>query len=136
MRKILQPEGWVRPKGYANGIAATGRMVFTAGVVGWNGQSVFEHADFLGQFEQALINTVEILREGGAKPEHIVRMTGYVVDKQQYLSNGRAVGAIWRERLGRVFPALAIVEVSGLMEDAALVELETTAMVPEHAQDR
>lgn len=133
MRQILQPDGWVRPKGYANGIAATGRMVFTAGVVGWSPQERFERTDFLGQFDQVLANTVAILAEGGAAPEHIVRMTAYLTNKRDYLDHLPEVGEIWKARLGRVFPAMAFVEVSRLMEDAALIEIETTAMVPDHA---
>ncbi|QSR22069.1 RidA family protein [Hyphomonas sp. KY3] len=133
MRKLLQPEGWVRPKGYSNGVAASGRMVFTAGVVGWNNDEVFERSDFLGQFDQTLANTVAILAEGGAKPEDIVRMTAYLTDKAEYLSNLPTVGKIWLDRLGHVFPAVAFVEVKSLMEDAALIEIETTAMVPENA---
>lgn len=133
MQKVLQPEGWVRPKGYANGIAATGRLVFTAGVVGWSHEERFERHDFLGQFDQALANTVAIIAEGGAKPEHIVRMTVYLTDKRAYLDQLQHVGAIWQNRLGRVYPAMAFVEVSGLMEDVAQVEIETTAMVPDNA---
>lgn len=133
MRKLLQPKGWVRPKGYSNGIAASGRMVFTAGVVGWNHEEEFEHSDFLGQFDQTLANTVAILAEGDARPEDIVRMTAYLTDKKTYLSNLPEIGKIWKNRLGYVFPALAFVEVKSLMEDAALIEIETTAMVPENA---
>tara|TARA_B100000378_G_C17930846_1_gene373185 strand:+ start:403 stop:804 length:402 start_codon:yes stop_codon:yes gene_type:complete len=133
MHQILQPNGWVRPKGYANGIAATGRFVFTAGVVGWNHEERFEREDFLGQFDQALANTVAILAEGDARPEHIVRMTAYLTDKKTYLQQIGRVGEIWKSRLGRIFPAMAFVEVKSLMEDVAKVEIETTAMVPDHA---
>ena len=129
--QILQPSGWVRPKGYANGIAASGRMVFTAGVVGWNAEERFEHADFVGQFRQALMNTRAILAEAGATPSDIVRMTCYVTDKREYLSNIQPIGEVWREALGKVFPCMAVVEVSALMEDAAKVEIETTAMIAE-----
>jgi enamine deaminase RidA (YjgF/YER057c/UK114 family) len=127
--KILQPPGWVRPKGYANGIAASGRMVFTAGVIGWNEREEFEHADLAGQFWQALLNTRAILAEGGAAPSDIVRMTCYVTDKRDYVAARAAIGAAWREVLGKVFPCMAVVEVSGLIEDAARVEIETTAVV-------
>jgi enamine deaminase RidA (YjgF/YER057c/UK114 family) len=127
--KILQPPGWVRPKGYANGIAASGRMVFTAGVIGWNEREEFEHADLAGQFRQALLNTRAILAEGGAAPSDIVRMTCYVTDKRDYVAARAAIGAAWREVLGKVFPCMAVVEVSGLVEDAARVEIETTAVV-------
>ena len=130
MKQVLQPDGWVRPKGYSNGIAATGRMVFTAGVVGWSSQEEFERQDFVGQFDQVLANTVAILAEAGARPEHIVRMTAYLTSKQDYLSNLERIGEVWKARFGLVFPALAFVEVCGLMEDAALIEIETTAMVP------
>lgn len=128
-RQTLQPEGWVRPKGYANGIAASGRFVFTAGVIGWNAQEKFEHTDFIGQFKQALINTRAILAEGGAAPDDIVRVTCYVTAKREYLENVRAVGEAWRDVYGKVFPCMAVVEVSGLMEDAAKVEMETTAVI-------
>jgi enamine deaminase RidA (YjgF/YER057c/UK114 family) len=127
--KILQPPGWVRPKGYANGIAASGRMVFTAGVIGWNEREEFEHADLAGQFRQALLNTRAILAEGGAAPSDIVRMTCYVTDKRDYVAARAAIGAAWREVLGKVFPCMAVVEVSGLVEDAARVEIETIAVV-------
>ncbi|GAO38900.1 hypothetical protein SCH01S_21_00870 [Sphingomonas changbaiensis NBRC 104936] len=130
MREVLQPSGWPRPKGYANGIAASGRMVFTAGVIGWNANEEFEHADLAGQFRQALLNTRAILTEGGAEPTDIVRMTCYVTDKREYLASRAAIGEAWREVLGKVFPCMAVVEVSGLVEDAARVEIETTAVVP------
>ena len=127
--KVLQPAGWPRPKGYSNGMAATGRQVFTAGVVGWNEEEKFVATDMAGQFRQVLRNTVDILAEGGAEPADIVRMTCYVTNKREYLVNAAAIGAAWREILGRVFPCMAVVEVSALMEDAALVEIETTAVV-------
>lgn len=127
----LLPKGWVRPKGYANGIAASGRFVFTAGVVGWTHEERFEASDLVGQFAQALANVVAILGEGGAKPEHIVRITCYVTDKRDYIENAARIGAIWRVVLGKVYPCMAVVEVSGLVEDAALVEMEVTAVVPE-----
>jgi enamine deaminase RidA (YjgF/YER057c/UK114 family) len=130
VHQILQPAGWPRPKGYANGIAAEGRMVFTAGVVGWTTEEVFERTDFAGQFEQVLKNTVAILNEGGAKPEHIVRMTCYVISKKAYLDALPEIGAAWREHLGRVFPCMAVIGVTELVEDAAVLELETTAIIP------
>jgi enamine deaminase RidA (YjgF/YER057c/UK114 family) len=132
-RTILQPAGWPRPKGYANGIAASGRLVFTAGVIGWNAQEQFEHRDMAGQFRQALINTRAILAEGGARPGDIVRITCYVTDKREYVAARQAIGAAWREVFGKLFPCMAVVEVSALVEDAAKVELETTAVVPERA---
>ena len=129
-RKILQPPGWPRPKGYANGIAANGRFVFTAGVVGWNVEEKFAETSLAGQFRQALLNTRAILEEGGAKPSDIVRMTCYVTDRREYLASQAEIGAAWREVLGKVFPAMAVVEVKGLVEDAR-VEIETTAVVEE-----
>jgi enamine deaminase RidA (YjgF/YER057c/UK114 family) len=128
-RKILQPEGWPRPKGYSNGIAAAGRMVFTAGVVGWNEEEKFAAKDLAGQFRQALINTRAILAEGGAEPADIVRMTCYVTDKKEYLAQAQEIGAAWREILGKVYPCMALVEVVALVEDEAKVEIETTAVI-------
>jgi enamine deaminase RidA (YjgF/YER057c/UK114 family) len=130
-RSVLQPEGWARPKGYANGIAATGRFVFTAGVVGWNGQEVFEHRDLTEQFRQALLNTRAILAEGGAAPSDIVRMTCYVTSRREYLDQRAGIGTAWREVLGKIFPCMAVVEVSGLIEADAKIEIETTAIVSE-----
>ncbi|MCB2097736.1 MAG: RidA family protein [Parvularculaceae bacterium] len=127
-REILQPDGWPRPKGYANGIAATGRMVFTAGVVGWNEEEKFVAKDLAGQFRQALINTRAILAEGGAEPSDIVRMTCYVTDKKEYLASAKEIGAAWRDILGKVFPCMALVQVVALVEDEAKIEIETTAV--------
>lgn len=128
--QILLPEGWPRPKGYANGIAAEGRMVFTAGVIGWNKDEVFERTDFGGQFDQALESTVAILAEAGAEPEHIVRMTCYVTSKKAYLDALPEVGTAWKKHLGRVFPCMAVIGVVELVEDAAMLEIETTALIP------
>lgn len=128
--EILQPAGWPRPKGYSNGIAATGRMVFTAGVVGWNADEKFEAKDLAGQFRQALLNTRAILAEGGAEPRHIVRMTCYVTSKRDYLDNAPEIGGAWREILGKVYPCMALVEVGALVEDEAKIEIETTAVIP------
>lgn len=127
---VLQPAGWVRPRGYANGIAATGRMVLTAGVIGWTAEEKIEATDFVGQFRQILANTLAILAEGGAGPEHIVRMTWYITDRDEYLAAGREIGAIYREVIGRTFPTMAVVIVAGLIEPAAKLEIETTAVVP------
>lgn len=127
----LQPPGWPRPRGYANGIAARGRLVFTAGVIGWDADEVFRAADFTGQFRQVLLNTLAILREAGAGPEHVVRTTWYVVSRDEYLAHAREVGAAWRELMGRNYPAMAVVEVAALVEPAARLEIETTAVVPE-----
>ena len=129
--EILQPPGWKRPKGYSNGIAASGRMVFVAGQIGWNADEEIESDDFADQFRQALVNIVAVLAEAGAGPEHIVRMTMYLTDKRDYLARLTEVGAAWREVIGRNWPAMAAVEVSALMEDRARVEIEATAVVPE-----
>ncbi len=129
-RTILQPPGWPRPRGYANGISVTGRMVFTAGVIGWNAEERFEEETLAGQFRQALYNIRAILAEGGAGPEHIVRMTCYVTDRRDYIESRGEIGEAWREILGKVFPCMAVVEVSGLVEDQAKIEIEVTAVVP------
>jgi enamine deaminase RidA (YjgF/YER057c/UK114 family) len=129
MNRVLLPEGWPRPKGYSNGVAAEGRMVFVAGQIGWDTAGAFPEG-FADQFRQTLDNTLAVLAEAGAGPEHIVRMTWYVVDKAEYLAALRDIGAIWRERIGPHYPAMAVVEVKGLIEDAARVEIETTAVLP------
>ena len=129
--KILQPPGWPQPKGYSNGISAKGRLIFTAGIVGWDEQESFPSYRLHEQFAQALRNTLAILAEDGAGPEHIVRMTCYVIDRGDYLNSRDEIGAAWRELMGRNYPAMALVEVKGLVESAALVEIETTAVVPE-----
>jgi enamine deaminase RidA (YjgF/YER057c/UK114 family) len=130
MRTLLPP-GWPRPKGYANGIMAEGRFVFVAGEVGWNPLTeTFDAKDFVGQFRQTLKNVAAILAEGGAKPEHMVRMTWYITDKREYLANLAGVGAAWREVMGRVFPCIAAIEVKGLVEPDAKIEIETTAVLP------
>ena len=129
--KILQPPGWARPKGYSNGVAARGgTTVYVAGQIGWSAESQWKEKDFGGQFRQTLKNTLAVLAEAGGKPEHIVRMTWYVTDKQEYLAALPDVGAAWRELIGRNYPAMAVVEVAALMEDEAKVEIETTAVVP------
>ncbi len=127
--KILQPDGWPRPKGYSNGISAKGRMIFTAGVVGWDEKESFPEYTLHGQFAQALKNTLAILKQDGAGPEHIVRMTVYVTDRHEYLVSRDEIGASWRELMGAIYPAMALVEVKGLVEAAAKVEIETTAVV-------
>ena len=126
--KVLQPAGWPRPKGYSNGVAAEGRMVFVAGQVGWDETGAFPDG-FAAQVRQVLANTLAVLAEAQAGPEHIVRMTWYVVDKTEYLASLREIGAAWRELIGPHYPAMAVVEVKGLVEDAARVEIETTAVV-------
>ncbi|MGC2817263.1 MAG: RidA family protein, partial [Candidatus Acidiferrum sp.] len=119
------------PKGYANGISAKGRMVFVSGAIGWDGQGKLVAADFAGQVRQALENVVTILAEGGAKPEHLVRMNWFVRDKKEYVSSFKEVGTIYREIIGPHYPAMTAVEVSGLIEEGARVEIEATAVVPE-----
>lgn len=132
MSDILLPEGWAKPIGYANGIAAQGRLVFVAGQIGWNPATCqFETDDFAAQTEQTLRNVAAVLREAGAGPEHIARMTWYITDKPAYLAARRDIGRAWREILGRVYPAMAVVVVSALIEDRAKVEIEATAVVPE-----
>ncbi len=128
--EFLQPEGWKQPRGYANGVAAEGRMVFTGGMIGWNADEVFEREDFAGQAEQTLRNIVAVLAEAGAKPEHIVRLTWYVTDKQAYLASQRELGTAYKEVIGGHFPAMAVVQVVALIEDDAQVEIEATAVVP------
>ena len=128
--KILNPPGWPRPKGYSNGISATGRMVFVAGMVGWNEREEFETDDFAGQFRKALENICAVLKEDGAGPEHLVRLTMYFTDKQEYLADLAGVGQAYRDVIGRNYPVMAAVAVSALMEDRAKVEIEATAMVP------
>lgn len=129
--KALLPPGWPRPKGYANGISARGRLIVTAGVVGWDERERFVATDLAGQFRQVIVNTLAILGEDGAGPEHIVRMTCYVTDLDAYCAGLAEIGAAWRELIGRHFPAMAVVGVAGLVEPAALVEVETMAVVPE-----
>ena len=127
--KILQPAGWPRPKGYSNGISARGRMIFTGGIVGWDENESFPDYRLHGQFAQALKNILAIIAEDGAGPEHIVRMTCYVTDRNEYLSNRDEIGAAWKSIMGAHYPAMALVEVKGLVEGAAKVEIEATAVV-------
>jgi len=132
VNEILLPEGWAKPIGYANGIAARGRLVFVAGQIGWNPATCqFETDDFAAQTEQTLRNVAAVLREAGAGPEHIARMTWYITDKPAYLAARRDIGRAWREILGRIYPAMAVVVVSALIEDRAKVEIEATAVVSE-----
>jgi enamine deaminase RidA (YjgF/YER057c/UK114 family) len=129
--KTLLPPGWPRPKGYANGVSAKGRVIVTAGVVGWNAEERFEREDLAGQFRQILVNMLAILAEDGAGPEHIVRMTCYVTDVREYRASLAEIGAAWRELIGRNFPAMAVIGVSALVEPQARIEIETMAVVPE-----
>ena len=129
---ILQPPGWAKPKGFSNGIAVKGgTTVFVAGQIAFNSENVIQEKTFARQFRQTLKNTVAVLAEAGAKPEHIVRMTWYITDKKEYLGAIKDVGAAYRELIGRHYPAMAVVQVVALMEDEAKVEIETTAVVPE-----
>jgi|CXWL01.1.fsa_nt_gi enamine deaminase RidA (YjgF/YER057c/UK114 family) len=130
-KTILQPAAWPRPKGYSNGISASGRLVFTAGIIGWNAREAFEHATLAGQFRQALLNTRAILAEAGATPADLVRLTCYVTDKREYLAQRAEIGAAWREVFGKAFPCMAVIEVVGLIEDAAKIEMEATAVIAE-----
>ena len=127
---ILHPAGWAKARGYANGIAATGRMVFTGGLVGWNADQVFETDDFAAQTAQALRNIVAVLAEAGASPEHLVRLTWYVTSKSDYLAALPALGDAYRQIIGRHYPAMALVQVVALVEDRAKVETAATAVIP------
>lgn len=129
--ELLNPKHWKAPKGYANAVAARGRMIFLGGQIGWNGAQEFETDDFAGQVRQALANVAAILAEAGGGPEHLVRLTWYVTDKQAYLDNLREIGAAYRDILGRHFPAMALVQVVALVEDRARVEIEATAVIPD-----
>ena len=131
MRKLLQPEGWLAPKGYANGIAALGTLVFVGGQIGWNAQQQFESDDFIQQTAQTLRNIVAVLQEANAGPEHMVRMTWYVTDRVEYNSRLSELGKVYREVMGKNFPAMACLEVSGLMETRAKIEIEVTAVIPD-----
>jgi len=128
-RETLQPPGWARPRGYANGVAATGRLVFVAGQIGWDGEQRFASDGFAAQVRQALANVVAVLACAGAKPEHLVRMTWYVTSRDEYNAALAEVGAAWRELIGRNFPAMSVVVVAGLLEPRAKVEIEATAVV-------
>lgn len=127
--RILQPPGWERPKGYSNGIEAEGQLIFVAGQIGWD-NGVFKATDFAGQFRQVLVNTLAVLKEANAGPEHIVRMTWFVTNREEYAASLAQIGAAWRELMGRVYPTMAVIIVSGLVEPQAKVEIETTAVVP------
>ncbi len=129
--QFLHPKHWAPAKGFANGVAATGRQVFVAGQVGWNAEQRFESDDFVAQVEQALANIVAVLAEADAKPEHLVRLTWYITDKGAYLAHLADVGRAYRRVIGRHFPAMTLVQVAALLEDRAKVEIEATAVVPE-----
>ncbi len=129
MMRVLHPEGWPRPRGYSSGILAEGRLVFVAGQIGWDESQVFRSDDLVEQVRQALKNTLAVLAEAGAGPEQVVRMTWYITDKRDYLDRSKEIGAVYRALMGRHYPAMAMVEVSALMEDRAKVEIETTAVL-------
>jgi len=128
--RILQPEGWPRPRGYSNGIEAEGRMVFVAGQIGWDEHEKFPSAKFADQFRQALKNTLAVLKQASAGPEHIVRMTWFIISRDEYMGSLSELGAAWKELMGRNYPTMSVIIVSGLIEKEAKIEIETTAVVP------
>jgi enamine deaminase RidA (YjgF/YER057c/UK114 family) len=127
--RVLQPEGWPRPRGYSNGIEAEGRMVFVAGQIGWDESGEFRSTDFAAQFRQALTNTLAVLAQASAGPEHIVRMTWFITSREEYMSSLAQLGATWKELMGRNYPTMSVIIVSGLVEPEAKIEIETTAVV-------
>jgi enamine deaminase RidA (YjgF/YER057c/UK114 family) len=130
MTQILQPPSWARAKGFSNGIVASGKLVFIAGQVGWTGQGEWKEKSFAGQFRQAISNILDVLAEAKGKPEHIVRLTWYVLDRDEYLASLKDVGAAYRELMGKHYPTMAVVQVSGLVEREAKLEIEATAVIP------
>ena len=128
--QILQPPTWPQPKGYSNGIMTEGKLIFIGGQIGWDESGNFPHSDFVGQVQVALTNTVAVLKEAGAGPEHLVRMTWYITDKQEYLESVKDLGQVYRDILGKHYPAMSMVQVTALMEDEAKVEIESTAVLP------
>jgi enamine deaminase RidA (YjgF/YER057c/UK114 family) len=131
MMQVLQPPDWARAKGFSNGIATTGKLVFIAGQVGWTGQGEWKEKSFAGQFRQTIQNILDVLAQARGKPEHIVRLTWYVLDRDEYLASLKEVGAAYRELMGKHYPTMAVVQVSGLVERNARLEIEATAVVPE-----
>jgi enamine deaminase RidA (YjgF/YER057c/UK114 family) len=131
MHEILHPEGWAPPLGYANGVAASGRMIFVGGQIGWNAAQHFEHDDLPGQLRQTLENIVAVLKVAGAEPRHLTQLTWYLIDKADYLAQAREIGRIYREVIGRHFPAMAVVEVKSLIEAQAKVEIQAIAVIPQ-----
>ena len=129
--QVLLPSGWPRPKGYANGVSVSGRQVYVAGMIGWDAEGVFHSDDLVEQVRQAMQNIVDVLKEGGAGPEHIVRMTWYITDKKEYLARQAEIGKVYRELIGSFSVAMTAVQVAALVEDRAKVEIEVTAVVPE-----
>ena len=130
MMQILQPPSWARAKGFSNGIAASGKLVFIAGQVGWTGQGEWKEKSFAGQFRQTIQNILDVLAEARGKPEHIVRLTWYVLDRDEYLASLKEVGAAYRELMGKHYPTMAVVQVSALVERNARLEIEATAVIP------
>ena len=128
--RVLQPEGWPRPRGYSNGMEADGRMVFVAGQIGWDEQGAFPSSDFAAQFRQALLNTLAVLKAGSAGPEHVSRMTWFITSRDEYMASLAQLGAAWKELMGRHYPAMAVIIVAGLVEQDAKIEIETTAVIP------
>ncbi|MBR0565321.1 RidA family protein [Azoarcus sp. L1K30] len=131
MNKVLQPEGWAKPRGYSNGIEARGRQIYVGGQIGWNAACEFESDDLVQQIYVALKNSVDVVRVAGGGPEHIVRMTWYLVDKKEYAARLKEIGAVYREVMGKNFPAMTAVQVADLVEDEAKVEIEVTAVIPD-----
>lgn len=131
MHETIQPSGWARPKGYANGVLASGRQLFVGGQVGWNPQQQFETDDLVEQFRQALVNAMEVVSAAGGEAGHVVRMTWYLKDKREYNARLKEIGQVYREIMGRNFPAMSAVQVADLIEDRAKVEIEITAVIPE-----
>jgi enamine deaminase RidA (YjgF/YER057c/UK114 family) len=129
--QILQPPGWAKAKGFSNGIAASGKLVFIAGQVGWTGEGKWQARDFAGQFRQALQNIISVLKEANGEPQHIVRLTWYVLDKKENLGALKEVGAAYRQLMGRHYPVMSVVQVGGLVEDEARLEIEASAVIPE-----
>jgi enamine deaminase RidA (YjgF/YER057c/UK114 family) len=129
--KLLQPPHWARPRGYSNGVMTRGQMVFVAGMIGWDAQCVFQTDDMAAQVRQALINIIDVLTEAGARPEHIVRMTWYVTDRREYVAAYPEIGKAFRELIGSFNAAMTAIEVAGLIEDRAKVEIEVTAVIPD-----
>jgi len=130
--QVLQPPAWARAKGFSNGIAAEGKLVFIAGQIGWTGQGEWKERSFAGQFRQALKNILEVLAQAGGRPDHLVRLTWYILDKKEYLASLKEVGAAYRELMGKHYPTMAVVQIGGLVEDEARLEIEATAVIPEN----
>lgn len=133
MSTVIQPDGWAVPRGYSNGIVAQGKVLFVGGQIGWDPRSTtpkFPDGGFAAQWDQAVANVIEVVRAAGGQPEHIARLTIYVVDKKEYLASLKELGAIWRKHFGRHYPAMALVQVVALVEDLARVEIEATAVLP------